>query len=56
MNGRNVKNLSEQERQSLPAELRKDPPLPPIDVSRQARDMSDQERQAWLADLRRRFQ
>jgi hypothetical protein len=54
--GRNIKDLSDQERQSLFAELRKGPALPPIDVSRKAKDMSDSEKQSWLADLRRRFQ
>jgi hypothetical protein len=51
-----VKNLTEAERQSLLAELRKPPALPPIDVSKMARDMTEQEKQAWMANLRRQYQ
>jgi hypothetical protein len=54
--GRNVKDLSESERESLLAELSKPPALPPIDVSKKAKDMTEAERKIWWANLRRRFQ
>jgi hypothetical protein len=54
--GRNIKDLSESERQALLAELSKPPTLPPIDVSKMSRDMSEAERAIWWANLRRRFQ
>jgi hypothetical protein len=54
--GRDVKNLTEAERQALLVELSKPPPLPPIDLSKKAKDMTEAEREAWWANLRRRFQ
>jgi hypothetical protein len=54
--GRNIKDLSESERQALLAQFRKPPALPPIDMSKKAKEMTEAEREIWWANLRRRFQ
>jgi ribosomal protein L29 len=52
---KHVRDMTEAEKAEKLAELRKGPPLEPLDMSKTAREMTPAERAAWLREHSRRF-